>query len=130
RSPRGSTLVVVDIAGDRVDAAGDILLRSAAWTIHADAAVIEGPLADPDQIEVIGAPARIVYQAATDTQPVEGHSRRLWFRPRAELVELEGNARIERAGRSITSDSIRYLLGEDMFSAGREGRVRVVTTPD
>jgi lipopolysaccharide transport protein LptA len=118
------------IAGDRFDAAGDLLLRSDDWTIRADTAVIEGSLADPSEIEVSGAPARIVYQDDDATKPLEGESSRLWFRPRAEEVVLEGNARVVRGARSVSSESIRYLLGRDVFSAGRSGRVRVVTTPD
>ncbi|MEQ8231422.1 MAG: LptA/OstA family protein [Gammaproteobacteria bacterium] len=121
---------VQSLSGDRVDAAGNLLLRSAAWTIHADSAIIEGPLADPLHIDVAGSPARIVYQEGTGDDPVEGYSERLRFEPRDEIVELEGSARIQREGRSISSDSIRYLLGQETFSAGRRGRVKVVTTPD
>ncbi len=118
------------ISGDRFDAAGDLLLRSDAWTIRSDTAVIEGPLADPAVIEVSGTPARIIYQDGEADGPLEGQSSRLWFRPRAEEVVLEGDASVVRGGRSVSSESIRYLLNRDVFSAGRSGRVRVVTTPD
>jgi len=118
------------IAGDRFDAAGNLLLRSNDWTIRSDTAVIEGPLADPAEIEVSGTPARIIYQDDDAEVPLEGRSSRLWFRPRAEEVVLEGDASVVRGGRSVSSESIRYLLSRDVFSAGRSGRVRVVTTPD
>lgn len=118
------------LAGDRFDAAGNLLLRSDDWTIRSDTAVIEGPLSDPTEIEVSGTPARIIYQDDDASRPLEGQSSRLWFRPRAEEVVLEGDASVVRGGRSVSSESIRYLLSRDVFSAGRSGRVRVVTTPD
>ena len=108
---------------------GDVYLRSGAWSVQADRAVISGHLRDPDLIDVTGAPAHIRVQEADDDEPFEGFSQRLQFDPRADVVRLEGAARVEKGGRSVSSESIRYLLDRDTFAAGAGGRVRVVTTP-
>lgn len=108
---------------------GGLFMRSGAWTVTADHAVISGRLRDPARIDVTGAPARIHVQEGDDAEAFEGQSQRLEFEPRAEVVRLEGAARVVKGGRSVSSESIKYLLDRDTFAAGTGGRVRVVTTP-
>lgn len=113
----------------RLTASGEVRLRSGAWEILADEAVVSGPLRDPHLIEVSGRPARLRVQRKPGEEAFEGHSRRLEFEPREEVVRLEGDARVVNGARAVSSETIEYLLDRDIFSAGSTGRVRVVTTP-
>lgn len=108
---------------------GEFLLSSTEWRIDSNTAVIRGRLEKPDMIELAGQPARITVLRDGDSRPLVGHSARLRFDPAAEILDLTGTAMIVRDRQSISSDSIRYLLERDTFSAGDGGRVRVVTTP-
>lgn len=108
---------------------GDLELRGAEWVIHADSASVDGRLEDPDQIIVDGNPATISVLRDGDTRPFSGSSRHLEFDPRNEIVRLHGDAKVMRGEQSISSDSIRYLLQRDTFSAGTTARVKVVTKP-
>lgn len=112
-----------------LEAEGHLLMRDADWTIHAEHAVVNGHLRDPVSIEVAGEPARVDYQPRGESEPLQAFSQRLEFEPREEVLRLHGDARVVKGGRSVSSESIRYLLRSDTFSAGSVGRVRVVTTP-
>ena len=115
--------------GNEFAARGDLLIRGVDWAIRAEHARITGRLRDPDTIHVSGAPAHIVYHRAGDDEPLEGQSAVLEFRPRKDIVQLEGDARILKGRQSISSEVIEYLLDRDLFAAGSAGRVKVVTTP-
>ena len=117
-SPDGGTMFI----------RGNLELRGTRWRIQADAARIEGKLGKPDTVVVDGAPARLVVTPEDDSQPFEGHSRHLEFRPQAKTVRLEGAATIVKGQQSITSESIRYELDSRTLAAGARGRVKVVTS--
>lgn len=104
-------------------------MRGAQWAIYADHAKVYGPLRDPESIRVAGTPARIVYHRSGDDEPLEGHSDMLEFDPRRDIVRLERGAKIVKGRQSITSETIKYLLERDTFTAGSSGRVKVVTKP-
>lgn len=104
-------------------------MRGAQWAIYADRAKVYGPLRDPESIRVSGTPARIIYYRSGDDEPLEGHSELLEFEPRRDIVRLENGAKIVKGRQSISSETIKYLLERDTFTAGSGGRVKVVTEP-
>lgn len=114
---------------DEFEARGALRMRGAQWEIYADRATVYGPLRDPESIRVAGTPARIVYRRNGDDEPLEGHSELLEFEPRRDIVRLESGAKIVKGRQSISSETIKYLLERDTFTAGSGGRVTVVTKP-
>ena len=115
--------------GDTFFLAGDFVLESADWQIVADTALIHGALEDPDLIDVDGQPARIRVIRKADRVPVLGYGEHLQFNPRADTIDLNGQAKVQRERQSISAATIHYLVDEDTFSTGKGSRVRVVTQP-
>ncbi len=108
----------------------DVVLRAPDWRIRADRGNVIGKLEDPELIVADGNPARIFVSREADEEPFEASSRHIEFDPNNDAVELKGEALVEKGRESIRSQTIDYDLDKDTFSAGDDGRVRVVTTPE
>ena len=108
---------------------GGLELRAPEWRIDANRGEIFGKLEDPDRIVVDGDPARISVSRSDDGEIFDGRGQHIEFEPNGRTVKLEGEAVVVKGRQSIRSPSIEYALDEDKFSAGEDGRVRVVTTP-
>lgn len=121
---------VQDNNGERIFLNGALEIRESDWQIDADSGVISGPPEQPDRIEFAGEPATIRV-LRTNKQPLTGSGQALVFDPDAEIIDISGDAVVSTGTQSINSQTIRYLLESERFSAGRDGgRVRVVTQPD
>lgn len=108
---------------------GNLNIHANDWRIDANRALLAGALNDPDRIVVDGAPAVIVVGRQGDPEPFVGRAEHLEFEPGIKLVRLAGAATIAKGGQSISSESIEYQLGKGTFSAGAQGRVKIVTKP-
>jgi lipopolysaccharide transport protein LptA len=108
---------------------GNLTIHANDWRIDANRALLAGALNDPDRIVVDGEPAVIVVAKQGDPEPFEGRAEHLEFEPGSKLVRLAGAAMIAKGAQSISSESIEYQLGKGTFSAGAQGRVKIVTKP-
>ena len=107
----------------------NVELRAPDWRIQADRGSMIGKLEDPELIVADGDPARIFFSRDGDEEPFKGESQHIEFDPSDDAVKLKGGALIKKGRESIRSRSIDYDLDDDTFTAGDDGRVRVVTTP-
>ena len=99
---------------------GDFEMRSANWQVTADSAEVRGPMQDPEQLVVIGAPARIEFTDDGDTATGEG--RRIVYWRQREVLELHGDATLEFGELSLSSSKIVYDLEADRLqSSGDDG---------
>lgn len=107
---------------------GGLEVHGQDWEISADEATISGALGAPERIQVTGAPARIVVTRGVGQAPIEGQSRSFDFEPPQNTVRFEGGAVVLDGTQSVSSESITYQLDREVFSAGRAGRVKVITS--
>ena len=100
---------------------GNFEMRAADWRVTADRAEVHGPVEDPDEVLVIGAPARIWFQD-DDGAASTGQGGRIVYRRREELLELYDDALLEGEELSMTSSAIVYdLKNRRLRSSGTDG---------
>lgn len=100
---------------------GNFEMRGADWRVTADSAQVRGPVEDPEQLTILGAPAAIVF-TDSDGNVAAGQGRRIVYWRRREVVELHGDAKIQAKDFAIGSSRIVYdLKDERLLSSGGDG---------
>ncbi len=117
------------IGGEHFVLRGNLKVRRGDWEIVGLRGVIAGPLDEPEQVVVDGAPATIRMLSDKNVVDVEGRCEHLAFEPSSRLVYLRGQASIVSEIYSVSSESIDYSMDLKRFSAGQKSRVKVVTKP-
>ena len=89
---------------------------------------------DPDsgQIEarLIGNPATASHQTPQDELPVQASARQIVYTTIVEILELAGEARIQRGKDELQGESVRYDVANARIQAdGGDERVRIVINP-
>lgn len=128
--PGEPILIRADRAWEAADAAaggqvlhlqGNFEMRGADWRVTADSAQVRGPVEDPEQLTILGTPARIAF-TDDDGEVVTGQGGRILYWRRREQVELHGDARIQAKDFAIGSSKILYDLKEErLLSSGDDG---------
>lgn len=77
-----------------------------------------------------GRPAKATHRTPGDELPVTASARRIVYTTIIEILELEGNAQIERGSDRLSGNLVRYDVSNARIEAdgGRE-RVRIVINP-
>ena len=117
------------IGGENFVLRGNLKVRRGDWEILGLRGVIVGPLGEPEQVVVDGAPATIRMLSDKNVVDVEGRCEHLSFEPSSRLVHLSGQASIVSEVYSVSSESIDYSMDLKRFSAGQKSRVKVVARP-
>lgn len=100
---------------------GNFEMRGADWRVTADSAQVRGPVEDPEQLTILGTPARITFTDA-DGETATGQGGRIVYWRRREVVELHEDARIQAKDFTIGSSRIVYDLKEErLLSSGGDG---------
>lgn len=100
---------------------GNFEMRGADWRVTADSAQVRGPVEDPEQLTILGAPAEIAF-TNEDGDVATGQGQRIVYWRRREVVELHGDARIQAKDFAIGSSKIVYdLRDERLLSSGGDG---------
>ena len=77
-----------------------------------------------------GQPATATHRTPEDELPVTASARRIVYITQVEILELDGNARIQRGADELQGDSVRYDVANARIQAdGGERRVRIVINP-
>ena len=114
---------------------GDVVLTREGLELRGDKLVVTRDAADRFTAVLTGDPARLHQAPASpDEAPVNGAAARMTYRSGSELVELRGEAMIERGGNAVRSDTITHDLASGRTKARRaEGengeRVRITLEP-
>lgn len=114
---------------------GDVVLTREGLELRGDKLVVTRDGDDRFTAVLTGDPARL-HQAPTGPEeaPVNGSAARMTYRSDSELVELQGEAMIERGGNAVRSDTITHDLDSGRTTArraeGEDGeRVRITLEP-
>ena len=100
---------------------GSFEMRTADWRATAHRAEVHGPVEDPHEVVIVGAPARIWFQD-DDGAASTGQGGRIVYRRREELLELYDDAMLEGEELSMTSSAIVYdLKKRRLRSSGTNG---------
>lgn len=100
---------------------GNFEMRGADWQVTADSAEVQGPVQDPDQLTVIGRPARIRFMG-DDGATVVGEGGRIVYSRRRGILELHGDATLRSGDLFLSGSQILYdLKAQRLRSGGAEG---------
>ena len=134
--PRENVSVRADLAwedrdGDAVHVQGHVEMRAARWALAADRARLRGALDAPEQVVAEGSPARMRFEQAGDEGPqrVDASGQTLEYERKDSRVALSGRAELRRDQDLMQGERIEYWRDTDRFSAGGEGRLRLVISP-
>lgn len=134
--PRENISVRADLAwedrdADVVHVQGHVAMRGTHWGLGADTAVLHGALDAPVRVEAVGSPAQMRFEDNDGKGPerVEALGKRVAYEREGGLVALSGKAELRRDRDLIQGERIEYWRDTDRFSAGGEGRVRLVIRP-
>ncbi|MES1942842.1 lipopolysaccharide export system protein LptA [Salinisphaera sp. PC39] len=114
---------------------GDVVLTREGLELRGDKLVVTRDADDRFTAVLTGNPARLHQAPANpDEAPVNGSAARMTYRSGSELVELRGEAMIERGGNAVRSDTITHDLASGRTKArradGEDGeRVRITLEP-
>ena len=81
---------------------GNFEMRGLDWRVTADSAEVRGPVQDPDQLIIIGAPARIHF-TNDDGDTASGEGGRIVYWRQREVLELHGNAVLKSGDLSLSA---------------------------
>ncbi|MGH8531113.1 MAG: lipopolysaccharide transport periplasmic protein LptA [Nevskiales bacterium] len=87
---------------------------------------------DQFQLTLSGGPATIVQEPDGEGQPIRGEASRIDYMSTSEILELRGNAVINRGGEEITGDNIQYDWAARRTLVNNRaggGRVSITLTP-
>jgi lipopolysaccharide export system protein LptA len=77
-----------------------------------------------------GKPARAIHVTAQDAIPVSASALRIVYTTIDEILELNGNASIQRGADQLQGDSVRYDVANARIQAdGGKDRVRIIINP-
>lgn len=134
--PRENISVRADLAwedrdADAVQVQGHVAMRGTHWDLGADTAVLQGALDAPARVEAHGNPARLRFEDEDGEGPrhVEARAERVEYEREGGRVALSGKAELRRDADLMQGERIEYWRDTDRFSAGGEGRVRLVIRP-
>lgn len=110
---------------------GDVILKQGSLHIEADKITIFHDREAADRIIAEGQPARMRQQPAIDQDPVRAQAGRIVYIKSREHIELTQAASIEQDGATVTGESIKYFMAEqlvraDASSDDSDSRVQVV----
>ena len=110
---------------------GDVILDQGSLHIEADTLTIFHDSEKADRIVAEGAPARMRQQPELDQQPVRAEAGRIVYTKSREQIELTRAASIEQDGATVTGETIKYFMAEQLVRADASGedsdaRVQVV----
>lgn len=106
---------------------GNVRLTQGGMTINGDRLVVRKQGSGNFTLSLSGRPARI-YQPpeAAGAEPIQGRANRIEYGSGQEILELHGNAVINRGGEQIAGENIRYnvrarrtLVNNDGATGGR-----------
>lgn len=110
---------------------GDVVLTRGALTLRGQRLTVTR--GDSGRIHAVltGEPARIERDRDGE-DPVRGHARKLTYDAGGEMLELTGEAYIERGGNDVRGESIRHDLASGRTEAdrGEDERVRITIQPE
>ena len=109
-------------AGDQVlHLQGNFEMRGPDWRVTADSAQVRGPVEDPEQLIILGTPAKIAF-TDDDGEVTTGQGGRIVYWRQREVVELHDSAKIQAKDIAIVSSKIVYDLKEERLrSSGSDG---------
>ncbi len=89
---------------------------------------------DPDSGRITatlsGRPATATHRTPEDPEPVVASAQRIVYVTQVEILELAGDARIQRGADQLQGDTVRYDVGNARIQAdGGKERVRIVINP-
>jgi lipopolysaccharide export system protein LptA len=110
---------------------GDVILIQGSLHIEADKLTIFHDREAADRIVAEGQPARMRQQPAVDQTPVRAEANRIVYVKSTEQIVLTEAASIEQDGATVTGESIKYFMAEqlvraDASSEDSSSRVQVV----
>ena len=109
------------VGGQVLHLQGNFEMRGPDWRVTADSAEVRGPVQDPDQLIIIGAPAQIHF-TDDDGDTASGEGERIVYWRQREVLELHGNAVLKSGDLSLSSSKIVYdLKAERLQSSGDDG---------
>lgn len=122
-----------DLAAGRAHHWGNVTFTRGNARIDAADVVLELAGGSLERAVIVGAPARFVQDAEGDKPAATGSARRMTYDSAADLIELDGDARVVQGGDEVTGDLIRYDAKHQrvLAASGAEGsgRVQMTITP-
>lgn len=106
----------------------NIFIKQGSIDVRADKVVVTHPNGDTKNmvVEAYGTPATF-YQLQDDGKPIKGHSDKIRYEMKKELVILMGNAYLEQLDSNIKGDKITYLVPTQQMKAFSDKGKRVTT---
>jgi lipopolysaccharide export system protein LptA len=111
---------------------GNVRLTSADLELSGDRLELRQPQKGQFTARVTGGPARLHHAAVADAPAITASAQQIDYDTRSAIVDLSGNAEVERGDDHITSDTIRYNVAARRISAtGKDGgQVQIVVQPE
>ncbi len=110
---------------------GNVHLRRGPLSMRGDELRIQrDPVDGRIRASLSGHPATATHQTPDDVLPVVASARQIVYTTVAEILELEGDAKIRRGSDQLQGDSVRYDVANARIQAdGGKERVRIVINP-
>lgn len=110
---------------------GNVRLKRGPLTMHGEQLRVErDPASGQIEARLSGSPATAEHQAADGGPPVIASASQIVYTTIIEVLELAGNARIQRGEDELQGDSVRYDVANARIQAdGGKERVRIVINP-
>lgn len=110
---------------------GNVRLKRGPLTMHGEQLRIQrDPASGQIEARLSGNPATAEHQAEQDGPPVIASASQIVYTTIVEVLELAGNARIQRGEDELQGDSVRYDVANARIQAdGGKDRVRIVINP-
>lgn len=107
---------------------GHFELQGADWPMQADAAIIYGPVENPERIVVTGTPAKLWLARKGVERAIAAQAEHIEYVPGQALVRLQGNARLVEEGRRVMEgDQFEFNL--DTRKLTQKGKVHISVLP-
>jgi lipopolysaccharide transport protein LptA len=118
-----------DGTGRAVHLAGRVEIQAPTWTARGERATLYGDPEDPRGVVMEGAPASVKVLRSKDGILVEAEGKYIEYWRETDSIRLRGGGVVKDGERTIRGDSMTYSIETKRYSAGGEGRVRVLTEP-
>ena len=110
---------------DRYVLEGDVFIIFGSWTIKGQSGYLEGPLDDPNYINVSGEPVSLTRGKNQKGESFVGFGRNAQLDLSLRIVSLKGEATLTLGNQKISSDTVSYSMDTNMFSTKGRAKVRV-----
>lgn len=110
---------------------GNVKMTSAELELTGDRLELRQPAKGEFQARLTGRPARLRHLGAAGVPPIVASAARIDYDSRTAIIEMTGDAQLERGADQVSSERIRYDVAARRISASGNagGQVQIVIQP-